>query len=56
MAGEDGVPVISVTHDVAEALTCADEVLRIADGRIVAQGRPHEVLADERAALLRHLG
>ena len=53
---EGGVPVISVTHDVAEALGCADEVLRIADGRIVAQGRPHEVLAAERAALLRQLG
>jgi ABC-type Fe3+/spermidine/putrescine transport system ATPase subunit len=53
---DTGVPVISVTHDVAEALACADEVLRIADGRIVAQGKPQDVLADERATLLHHLG
>ena len=51
-----GVPVVSVTHDVAEALACADDVLRIADGRIVGQGVPQDVLADERAALLRQLG
>ena len=50
-----GVPVLSVTHDVAEALACADEVLRMAGGRIVAQGPPREVLADERTALLRQL-
>ena len=49
------VPVLSVTHDVAEALACADEVLRIANGRIIAQGRPGNVLADERDALLRQL-
>ena len=53
---DTGVPVISVTHDVAEALACADEVVRLADGCVVTQGRPQDVLADERIALLRQLG
>ena len=52
---ETRVPVLSVTHDVSEALSYADEVLRMVDGRIVAQGRPEDVLAGERDALLRQM-
>ena len=52
---QHGIPVLSVTHDVAEAIACADEVIRIADGRVVAQGAAADVLAEERAALLRQL-
>ena len=52
---DSGLPVISVTHDLAEALGSGDEVIRIADGRIIAQGSPEIVLADERAALLREV-
>jgi len=48
------IAVLSVTHDVPEALL-HDEVLRIDNGRITAQGPPHEVLAEERSALLQQL-
>jgi molybdate transport system ATP-binding protein len=53
---ERNMQVISVTHDVGEALTCADEVVKISNGRIVAQGPPDEVLAEERRMLLQQLG
>ena len=52
---ETGTPVFSVTHDVAEALASADEVLRMDGGRIVAKGTPQDVLAEERTALMRSL-
>ena len=48
---QTGVPILSVTHDVAEALE-TDEVIRIDAGRIVAQGPPHVVLSDERKAMM----
>jgi molybdate transport system ATP-binding protein len=48
------MPILSVTHDVAEALQ-ADDVIKIEAGRIVAQGHPADVLADERNALLKRL-
>lgn len=54
-ASQKVMPIVSVTHDVAEALICADEVLRLGDGRVVARGTPAEVLAAERDALLRQL-
>ena len=43
-----GSPVLSVTHDLGEALLLEAEVLRLQDGRIVAQGPAREVLAEER--------
>ncbi len=49
------VPVLSVTHDVAEAFACADEVLRLENGRITAQGPPAQVLDQERNSLLNQL-
>ena len=36
---------ISVTHDVEEAFLLGAEVVRVADGRVVAQGPVGEVLA-----------
>jgi molybdate transport system ATP-binding protein len=45
-------PVISVTHDVGEAFLLGAEVVRIADGRVVAQGPVEDVLAEERKRLL----
>lgn len=45
------ISVLSVTHDVPEALR-ADEVIRIEEGRIIAQGLPKVVLSDERKAML----
>ena len=49
-------PVVSVTHDVGEALGLGAEVLRLEDGRIVAQGAARDVLARERVRLSRVLG
>jgi molybdate transport system ATP-binding protein len=49
---ERGVAVVSVTHDVEEALRLRAEVVRLEAGRVVAQGPGMEVLAAERASLL----
>src|SRR5207253_9824447 len=43
-----GTPILSVTHDVAEAFQLNAEVLRLDTGRIVAQGHVTQVLAAER--------
>lgn len=48
------IAVLAVTHDLPEALE-ADEVIRIEAGRVIAQGPPHEVLAEEKAAMLASL-
>jgi molybdate transport system ATP-binding protein len=50
------IPVLSVTHDVAEAYQLDAEVIQIAEGRIVQQGPAPRVLAEERLRLLRQLG
>lgn len=49
-------PVVSVTHDVGEAFLLEAEVVRIAEGRVVAQGPVAEVLVEERRRLLGVLG
>jgi len=46
------LPVLSVTHDVDEALLLGAEVLRLERGEITAQGRAEEVLGAERARLI----
>jgi molybdate transport system ATP-binding protein len=50
------VPILHVTHDVAEAFQIGAEVIRIAEGKVVAQGPVEAVLAEERDRLLRQLG
>jgi len=50
-----GVPAISVTHDVEEALLLQAEVLRIDAGKIVAHGSAVEVLDKERRSMRRAL-
>ena len=50
------MPVLSVTHDVAEAFQLGAEVIKIADGKVVAQGPVEVVLAEERKRLLAQLG
>jgi molybdate transport system ATP-binding protein len=50
-----GMPVLSVTHDVAEALNAAVETIRMEDGRIIAQGPTTKILAGERDALMERL-
>ena len=50
------VPVLHVTHDVGEAFSVADEVIRLSQGKVVAQGPPAIVLDQERKRLLASLG
>jgi molybdate transport system ATP-binding protein len=47
-----GVPVLSVTHDVEEALLLGAEVIRLEQGAVLAQGPASLVLAEERARML----
>jgi len=47
-----GVATLSVTHDVGEAFLIGAEVVRMAEGRVVAQGAVAEVLAEDRERLL----
>jgi molybdate transport system ATP-binding protein len=49
------VPVLSVTHDVEEALQLQAEVVLLHDGVVQAQGHAATVLASERDRLLRSL-
>jgi len=44
--------VVSVTHDVGEAFLLGAEVVRIAVGRVAAQGAVGDVLGDERRRLV----
>jgi len=53
---ERGLPVVSVSHDVDEALLLRAEVLRLESGRVLAQGYAAEVLAEERARMVWALG
>jgi molybdate transport system ATP-binding protein len=46
LVAELGVPLVHVTHSVAEARQLADQVVRIAQGKIVAQGKTADVLAN----------
>jgi iron(III) transport system ATP-binding protein len=39
---EAGVAVVLVTHDAEEALSCADSMVLMADGRVLQAGRPEE--------------
>jgi molybdate transport system ATP-binding protein len=46
LAGELAVPIVHVKHSIAEVRLLADQVLRIEKGRVVARGKPADVLAD----------
>lgn len=46
LVAELGVPLVHVTHSVAEARLLADQVVRIERGKIVARGTAAEVLAN----------
>lgn len=50
------IPVISVSHDVDEALLLGAEVVALARGLVVEQGPAAEVLREERARMLKVLG
>jgi molybdate transport system ATP-binding protein len=45
LVAELGVPLVHVTHSIAEARLLADQIVRIDKGKVVARGTPHEVLA-----------
>ena len=49
------IPVLSVTHALGEAFLLEAEVVKIADGQVAQHGQVGEVLAEERAQLLRQL-
>ncbi len=46
LVAELGVPLVHVTHSVAEARLLADQVVRVERGKIVARGTASEVLAN----------
>jgi iron complex transport system ATP-binding protein len=46
-ADEEGRTVLIVLHDVNQAAAHADRIVAMRDGRIVAQGTPHEVLTTD---------
>jgi molybdate transport system ATP-binding protein len=55
-AVEHRVPILAVTHNLEEAFESGEEVLVMEEGRIAAQGKPHEVLRAERSRLLLAMG
>ena len=44
---EFGMTVVMVLHDINQALHYSDEVVALADGRIVAQGAPEHIVTSE---------
>jgi molybdate transport system ATP-binding protein len=49
------IPVIYVTHALDEVFAIADRVLQIENGKIVAEGKPAEILGEQRDLLIREL-
>ena len=49
------VPILFVTHNGEEVFALGDEVIMLDAGRIVAQGRPHEVMTAPRMETVAHL-
>ncbi|MEP6866646.1 MAG: ATP-binding cassette domain-containing protein [Deltaproteobacteria bacterium] len=44
LAPELGVPVVHVTHSIAEARLLADRVIQLDAGKVIAEGKPDDVL------------
>jgi molybdate transport system ATP-binding protein len=55
LVAETGTPALLVTHDPTEALTLADHLAVIEDGRITQQGRPADVTAHPRSRFVAEL-
>jgi molybdate transport system ATP-binding protein len=49
------IPILFVTHNGEEVFALGDEVIMLDAGRIVAQGRPHEVMHAPRLETVAHL-
>ena len=47
LAREQGLGVVLVLHDLAQAMNFADRVLVLAEGRVLANGAPEEALAEQ---------
>ena len=47
LAREQGLGVVLVLHDLAQAMNFADRVLVLAEGRVLADGAPEEALAEQ---------
>ena len=45
LSRELAVPIVHVTHSIAEARLLADQIIRLDKGRVVARGTPDQVLA-----------
>jgi molybdate transport system ATP-binding protein len=45
LAKDLAVPIVHVTHSIAEARQLADQIVRLDKGRVVAKGKPDDVLA-----------
>jgi molybdate transport system ATP-binding protein len=45
LSREVAVPIVHVTHSIAEARQLADQIVRLDKGRVVARGKPDDVLA-----------
>lgn len=54
-AAQQTIPVLSVTHDIEEALLLNAEVFRVEQGSVIDQGPASRVLADERSSMLKIL-
>lgn len=44
---EYGITVVMVLHDINQSLAYSDEILAMKDGKIIAQGRPEEILTGD---------
>jgi polar amino acid transport system ATP-binding protein len=49
----DGMTMVVVTHEMPFALEVADRVVFMADGAVVEEGNPHQVLTDPKSARLK---
>ncbi|MQA74514.1 MAG: ATP-binding cassette domain-containing protein [Solirubrobacterales bacterium] len=48
LRAEDGVTFLFIEHDMEVVMNHADRVIVMAEGKVIADGEPHEVRADER--------
>ena len=47
LSGKDGLTVILALHDVDIAVKCCQIVMMVKNGRVVAQGRPEDIITDD---------